>query len=335
MTDGYNEKYMRRALQIAKNGKGKVSPNPMVGAVIVANGRIIGEGFHRKYGGPHAEVNAINSVKSEDIPLLNDSTIYVTLEPCSHYGKTPPCSKLIIEKGIPRIVVGCLDPFKEVSGRGIKMLRDAGREVVTGVLETECRDINRHFMTAHTLKRPYIMLKWAESADRYIDSRDGNDSPVKFSTPITETAVHKLRAEFDAIMVGSNTVVADNPSLTVRRWDGRNPLRVVLDRNGIIPSDSKILTDGNKTLIFTQSEWDNPIEHICDSLYQSNITSLIVEGGAILLSKFIESGIWDEIRIETAPILLKSGVKSPALPDCGIIESEILDGNTITHIKRR
>ncbi|MDE6339807.1 MAG: bifunctional diaminohydroxyphosphoribosylaminopyrimidine deaminase/5-amino-6-(5-phosphoribosylamino)uracil reductase RibD, partial [Muribaculaceae bacterium] len=214
-------KYMRRALELARNGAGFVSPNPMVGAVIVApDGRIIGEGWHARYGGPHAEVNAVAAVRPEDEPLLPQSTIYVTLEPCSHYGKTPPCSKLLIEKKLKRVVIGMKDPFKEVQGRGIKMLRDAGIEVVENVLEDECRALNRRFITAHERKRPYVQLKWAESADGFIAavSPEGKPVPVKFSTPETLVEMHRERALADAIMVGTNTLLADDPSLTSRLW---------------------------------------------------------------------------------------------------------------------
>ena len=341
---------MRRALQLAAMGCGKVSPNPMVGAVVVANGRIIGEGYHHRYGGPHAEVNAIASVSEADEKLLKESTIYVTLEPCSHYGKTPPCSKLIIDKQIPNIVVGCMDPFKEVSGRGIAMLRQAGREVVTGVLEKECRALNSHFMTAHTLHRPYILLKWAESADRFIDSdRTPEAPPFVLSNAVTQALVHKLRSEFDAIMVGSTTAIADNPSLTIRHWTGRNPLRIVLDRQGITANHSlKIYTDGYPTLVFTNKpRWtysaavdfsgvpsdENLLRYICSELYRRGITSLMVEGGATLINHFIDERLWDEVRIERTPLILGQGVKAPAIPD-GIFSQTPIAHSTITTIHR-
>ena len=246
-----DEIYMSRALQLAANGYGHVSPNPMVGAVVVADGRIIGEGYHRQWGHAHAEVNAIASVSEADEHLLPQSTIYVTLEPCSHYGKTPPCSKLIIEKGIRRVVVGCLDPFREVSGRGVRMLKDAGVEVVTGVLEDQCRQLNRKFIKAHTAGRPYVMLKWAESADGFVDSQ-ASDSKIMISTPVTSTLVHRLRAGYDAIMVGANTVRRDNPSLSTRLWKGRNPLRVVMSHNGCEGMDGKtVFSDGNRTVLYS------------------------------------------------------------------------------------
>lgn len=344
-----DEKYMRRALQLARLGRGSVHTNPMVGAVIVHNGRIIGEGFHRRYGEGHAEVNAVASVSAADAVLLPESTIYVTLEPCSHYGKTPPCSKLIIDKGIRRIVVGSLDPFPEVSGRGIRMLREAGREVVTGVLEKECLELNRQFMTAHTRKRPYILLKWAQSADGFIDRlRTADEQPQQFSPPLTAALVHQLRSEYNAIMVGSATVRLDNPSLTVRLWHGNNPLRVVLSRDGNL-GDCRLLNDGMRTVVFTSAPAANfpetvtviPLEHpeellpeIVGKLYsQMKINSLMVEGGSRLLTEFIKAGLWDEIRVEQNPILLKEGIAAPSVPLPDSVET--IDGNTIFHIKSR
>ena len=344
-----DEKYMRRALQLARLGRGSVHTNPMVGAVIVHNGRIIGEGFHRRYGEGHAEVNAVASVSAADAALLRESTIYVTLEPCSHYGKTPPCSKLIIDKGIRRIVVGSLDPFPEVSGRGIRMLREAGREVVTGVLEKECLELNRQFMTAHTRKRPYILLKWAQSADGFIDRlRTADEQPQQFSTPLTAALVHQLRSEYNAIMVGSATVRLDNPSLTVRLWHGNNPLRVVLSRDGNL-GDCRLLNDGIPTVVFTSAPAANfpetatviPLEHpeeplpeIVGKLYsQMKINSLMVEGGSRLLTEFIKAGLWDEIRVEQTPILQKEGIAAPSVPLPDSVET--IDGNTIFHIKSR
>lgn len=344
-----DEKYMRRALQLARLGRGSVHTNPMVGAVIVHNGRIIGEGFHRRYGEGHAEVNAVASVSAADAVLLPESTIYVTLEPCSHYGKTPPCSKLIIDKGIRRIVVGSLDPFPEVSGRGIRMLREAGREVVTGVLEKECLELNRQFMTAHTRKRPYILLKWAQSADGFIDRlRTADEQPQQFSPPLTAALVHQLRSEYNAIMVGSATVRLDNPSLTVRLWHGNNPLRVVLSRDGNL-GDCRLLNDGMRTVVFTSAPAADfpetvtviPLEHpeeplpeIVGKLYsQMKINSLMVEGGSRLLTEFIKAGLWDEIRVEQNPILLKEGIAAPSVPLPDSVET--IDGNTIFHIKSR
>ena len=244
------EKYMRRCIQLAQNGLCNAAPNPMVGAVIVCDGKIIGEGYHVRCGEAHAEVNAIRSVK--DPSLLKRSTIYVSLEPCAHYGKTPPCADLIIEKEIPRIVIGCQDPFAKVAGRGIRKLKDAGREVITGVLEDECRSLIRRFITFHTLHRPYITLKWAESADKYIDKNREDGQPVILSTPLTSMLVHKKRAEHSAIMVGTRTAELDNPSLTVRNWQGRSPVRIVTDRQ-LRLSPKLHVFDGNvRTLVFTE-----------------------------------------------------------------------------------
>lgn len=274
---------MRRALQLARCGRFDTAPNPMVGAVIVHNNTIIGEGFHRRCGEGHAEVNAIASVAHRE--LLSDSTIYVTLEPCSHYGKTPPCAQLIIDSGIPRVVVGSHDPNERVAGRGIAMLRDAGIEVISGILDKECRQLNRHFITAHTLRRPYITLKWAQSADRFIDSDRPDDAPAaKLSTSLTAMLMHRERACHEAIMVGSNTLRRDHPSLTVRLWDGRNPQRIEATHN---------------------------LPQLLNNLFIQGITSLMVEGGATLLQSFIDADLYDEVRIETSPAILSRGVKAP------------------------
>lgn len=317
MEFSFDEKYMWRALQLAKSGRGNVSPNPMVGAVIVANGKIIGEGFHRRYGEGHAEVNAVASVSAADRHLLKESTIYVTLEPCSHYGKTPPCSKLIIDNEIPNIVIGASDPFKEVSGRGIKMLRDAGRNVIVGILEKECIRLNEHFFTAHTQKRPFILLKWAESLDGYIDRERGcNETSTIFSTPATTALCHKLRSEYNAIMIGAGTARLDKPSLTVRKWCGRNPLRVVVSRSGYTPTGALALTDAD-TLVYTAKT----LQEICSDLYSKGITSLMVEGGAELLGSFLEEGLWDKVRVEQAPVILGNGIKAPVKPQGAITET--------------
>lgn len=342
-----DEKYMRRALQLAELGRCGASPNPMVGAVIVSGGRIIGEGCHRRAGEAHAEVNAIRSVKPSDEPLLKDSTLYVTLEPCSHYGKTPPCSKLIIEKRIPRVAVGCLDPFKEVCGRGMAMLGKAGVETVSGVLEKECRALNTRFMTAHTLQRPYILLKWAESADRFVDrTRRPETAPATFSTPATRTLVHRLRTEYDAIMIGAGTLRLDDPSLTVREWPGRNPLRIVMSRNGYgqIP-DRRLFSDGLPTILFSESgktapelpanvtelpipDRNAPLQSVCRALYNRGVTSVMVEGGPTLAASFLEAGLWDEIRIEQSTDVLGEGVPAPGIPP---IAPDIcsIDGNRV------
>jgi len=321
------EKYMRRCIQLAKNGHSHTSPNPMVGAVIVCDDKIIGEGYHAKCGGPHAEVNAINSVKDQS--QLKRSTIYVSLEPCSHYGKTPPCADLIIRKEIPKVVIGCQDPFKEVAGRGIKRIRDAGREVVVGVLEDECTTLIEPFITFNTLHRPYITLKWAESSDGYIDICRNSGSPAILSTDLTAMLVHKKRAESNAIMVGTQTVRLDNPLLTVRNWHGANPIRVIIDRNLSLNNSLHIFDDSIPTLVFTakcrldenRTEYitidfsTNILPQILTALYNRKVQSLFVEGGSILLQSFINEGLWDEIYIEKSSISLRSGVKSPQIKD--------------------
>ena len=283
------EKYMHRCLQLAEKGNGNVAPNPMVGAVILHKGKIIGEGFHQKYGESHAEVNAIHSVKNQE--LLKDSTLYVNLEPCSHYGKTPPCAELIIKKQIPRVVIGQEDPFSQVSGRGIKMLQEAGIEVEIGILKKQCEALNKRFITSVTKKRPYILLKWAQSSDGFIDrTREINDGqkPVQFSDDFTKIGVHKMRAEEAAIMVGSRTEELDKPQLNVRYWSGNNPV--------------KIKSDSSKNLSEFMSE-----------LQTQDIQSLIVEGGSNLLQSFIDENLWDEARVEVSLFELNKGVKAPRI----------------------
>lgn len=325
-----DEKYMERALQLAALGRGRVSPNPMVGAVVVARGRIIGEGYHRRFGEAHAEVNAIGSVAAADVPLLAESTIYVTLEPCAHYGKTPPCAKLIIDKRIPRVVVGSPDPFREVAGRGVAMLRAAGVEVVEGVLRERCDRLNVRFLTAHTLGRPYILLKWAESLDGYIDRlRSAAESPARLSTPATSTLVHRLRGEYDAILVGAATARLDNPSLTVRCWPGRNPLRVVLTRRGYTPSGN-LADDAAPTIVYQSMSLDD----VCCDLYRRGVTSLMVEGGAETINAFVEAGLWDEARVECSSIVLGGGVVAPKMPE-GEISCCFVDSNRIIQVKKK
>ncbi len=319
-----DEKYMMRALQLARQGGGHASPNPLVGAVVVHDGKIIGEDFHRCYGHAHAEVNAIAGVR--DHSLLPMSTIYVTLEPCSHYGKTPPCAKLLIEKGIKKVVVGVLDPFEKVSGRGVAMLREAGIEVTVGVLERECRELNRRFFTAHTSGVPWVLLKWAQSSDGFLASETG---AVRFSTQLTQALMHRERSMVDAIVVGAGTVRIDNPSLTVRHWSGNSPLRVVLDRNLSMPLECQLLTDGGKTLIYNEKkqgiegnvEWvkldsgigDRNPESWLRDLYSRGVTSVMVEGGANVLRQMLDAGAWNELRIEVSPIILGKGIKAPVV----------------------
>ncbi|MDR1344306.1 MAG: bifunctional diaminohydroxyphosphoribosylaminopyrimidine deaminase/5-amino-6-(5-phosphoribosylamino)uracil reductase RibD [Tannerellaceae bacterium] len=322
------EIYMLRCINLAMRGAGRVNPNPMVGAVIVHNDRIIGEGFHRKYGEAHAEVNAINSVR--DRRQLKQSTIYVNLEPCCHQGKTPPCADLIIREGIPRVVVACRDPYPEVSGGGVRRLREAGVEVITGMLEEQASDLNRVFLVSHTHARPYIYLKWAQSADGFIDRirNDASTPPVVFSSPEMLQTIHRKRSEMMAIMVGTRTALLDNPSLTVRLWSGTSPVRVVLDRRLSIPSTHNIFNNQAPSIIFTALEHEdigtteyvridfdaNVLQQVLSHLYACRLTSLMVEGGSRLLTSFIGQDLWDEIQVETSPILLRQGVKAPALP---------------------
>lgn len=338
-----DEKYIRRCIELASNGLCNAAPNPMVGAVIVHNGKIIGEGYHAKCGEGHAEVNAIRSVKDET--LLKEATIYVSLEPCSHYGKTPPCADLIISKGIPKVVVGCIDPFSQVSGRGIRKLREAGIDVTVGVLEEECKNLIRRFVTFNTQKRPYITLKWAESADGYIDINRENGSPVVLSTPVTSMYVHKQRAEHKAILVGRRTALLDNPSLTTRNWYGKNPLRLVIDRNLSLPSNLRLFDHSTPTIVFTAEERVNEenmeyitidystdiLPQILNVLYERKIQSLLVEGGTTLLQSFIDSGVWDEMFVEHSEIVLGEGVKSPVIPKGAVMKTEIRDGICVCH----
>ncbi len=309
--------FMRRALSLAERGLGSVSTNPMVGAVVVsAEGRVIGEGYHKRYGEAHAEVNAIRSVRDSDRELLPYSTLYVTLEPCCHYGKTPPCTKLIIDSKIPRVVVAMRDPFAKVNGEGIKQLIDAGVEVIEGMLQSKAQELNRRFITYHTLMRPYIILKWAESSDGFIDtSRSADEPPVWLTGQIAKTLVHRWRHEEDAIMVGANTVIRDNPSLTVRLWQGDNPTRVTIDCKGSLDCSAEIFNNEAPTILYNH---DN-LPLILSDLHSKGIQSIIIEGGSKLLSCFIRQELYDEVRRFIAPATISSydgnigGVKAPVV----------------------
>jgi diaminohydroxyphosphoribosylaminopyrimidine deaminase/5-amino-6-(5-phosphoribosylamino)uracil reductase len=325
-----DEKYMRRCLQIAANGLQNAKPNPSVGAVIVAaDGRIIGEGYTSAYGGAHGEVNAFASVKPENEHLLKESTIYVSLEPCSHHGKTPPCCDLIIRKGVKRVVCGCVDPFSQVQGRGIKRIREAGIEVVVGVLEKECIASNKRFITFNTHQRPYIILKWAQTADGFI-GRITSDRKQKeslaISTPFTKMLVHKLRAENDAILIGRGTFETDKPQLNVREWTGTNPERLLLSASMAKESNQP---EGWK--VFAN------IHDALAHLYKEKKQSLIVEGGAETLKQFIAKDLWDEIRVETNPNLtVEQGVAAPEIPiNAVLISEETFDGNSIKLYQRK
>ncbi len=320
-----HEIYMKRCLQLAKNGLGTTYPNPLVGSVIVHNGKIIGEGWHKKAGEPHAEVNAINSVKNKQ--LLAESTIYVNLEPCSHFGKTPPCANLIIEHKIPKVVIGCIDSFSEVSGKGIEKLTNVGCKVTLNVLEKECLEINKRFFTFHNKKRPYIILKWAETPDGFIAPlHNESKTSIAISNSYSRQLVHKYRTEEQAILVGTNTVLNDNPNLDARDWFGSNPTRIILDRTKKVPLDFNIKNKKNPTIIFTEEEnclnSENCIYEFCifdtllisnilHHLYEKNIQSVIIEGGTITLQQFIDSNLWDEARVFISDKKNLEGIKKP------------------------
>jgi len=366
--------YIARCIEIARRGEYFVAPNPMVGAVLVAPScspeqeeRIIAEGWHEQYGGPHAEVNCFRNAENyvQKNPIQNtkdfykDCTLFVSLEPCSHYGKTPPCAKLIIEKGVGKVVVGMLDPNPLVSGKGVQMLREAGIEVVVGVMEKECRELNKRFLCLHEKKRPYVILKWAQTGDRFIDgqrdkgqctrdkgqctkdnvqgtrdkgqcTREHLNGALPISTEKTKALVHKMRAENMAIMVGTNTVLMDNPRLLNTHWEGRNPIRVTVDRHNRIPAEARIFSDETETIVYRErTDWP----YILSDLAKRNIHSILVEGGTTLLNHILETGIWDEIHVEVAPELrIGKGVPAPPirLPE----PYEIVDGHPLYVIKK-
>ena len=329
MNLSYHQKYMRRCIELAATAAGYAAPNPMVGAVVVYNGRIIGEGFHRQYGTAHAEVNAIDSVRETE--LLQHSTLYVNLEPCAHHGKTPPCTDLIIKSRIPNIVIGSSDPNPLVAGRGIARLRDAGCHVTEQILEEECDWLNVRYMTFHRKHRPYVVLKWAQTADGFIDvvrNRNIVGRPTWITGWYEQTLVHKWRSEEQAVMAGTNTAVADNPMLNVRRWHGHQPLRVTLDRHLRLPVSLHLFDGALPTLVFTEQHrpdtehiryatipFDEHLpQRILDELHHRNILSLLIEGGAQLLQTFIDADLWDEARIFTGDVRFGDGVKAPILP---------------------
>ena len=338
--------FMARAIELAKLGGRKVMPNPLVGAVVVHNDSIIGEGYHRRYGGPHAEVEAIRSVRNSS--LLSNSTLYVTLEPCSHFGKTPPCADLIIKSRIPRVVVGCEDPFSEVSGRGIARLRSAGVEVVESALRDECRAINRRFIVAHRLKRPYVILKWAQTSDGVLAP---DRSELTWITGESAQALnHRWRSEEMGILVGTRTALIDNPRLTARHVildrpnseEIINPTRVVVDRQGILPLSLNLFNDESETIVFsntprvfngtTQYVPLNPslsvVKQIAEELYDRSVLSLIVEGGRETIQSFLDAGVWDEARVFTAPKEFGVGLKAPVL-SCEPLSSAAVGEDTL------
>ena len=337
-----HEKYILRCIQVAKNGLGFTFPNPMVGSVIVHENKVIGEGFTSPYGGPHAEVNAINSVKNK--ALLSKATLYVTLEPCSHFGKTPPCANLIIEHKIPKVVIGLLDPHVKVAGDGIKKLKDAGCEVLVPVLEKECRDHHKRFLTFHERKRPFIILKWAETLDGFIAPeqalREMDPSPYWITNLQSRQLVHKWRSEEQAILVGTNTILKDNPKLDVRLWTGKSPTRILIDRNLKVGNDFHVMDGSVKTIVFTQIEHSkkyvtgvdyevidfskNVAQQICEVLYKHNILSVIIEGGSKTLQTFLDENLWDEARVFKGVNYFTKGLKAP------IINKPIVGKRTIT-----
>ena len=340
-----NEHYMQRCLQLAAQGLGNVGSNPMVGSVVVCDGKIIGEGYHELFGCQHAEVNAINNVSDQH--LLSRSTLYANLEPCSHTGKTPPCSTLIIEKKIPSVVIGMKDPFSKVNGSGIAALENAGIKVTVGVLEEYCRELNKRFLCAHTKNRPYIILKWAQSADGFTGRMNER---VQISNESSKILSHKWRSEEMAIMIGANTARVDDPLLDVRFWQGKNPIKVIIDRSGVLQNHThlKILNSEDAKYIFTSSQMTlNPnckvikigddgsfMSQVFKELIQLGVTSCLVEGGSTLHQVLIQENLWDEILVFTSPISLGNGIKSPNLP---ILPSTItpIDDNILTTIRNK
>lgn len=337
-----HEKYIKRCIQLAKNGLGNTYPNPMVGSVIVYKDQIIGEGWHQKAGEPHAEVNAVNSVK--DKSLLKKATIYVSLEPCSHFGKTPPCSDLIIAHGIKNVIIGTIDPFAKVAGRGIQKLIQAGCNVVVGVLEKECQNLNKRFFTFHQQKRPFIILKWAQTSNGFLAPLIQNQrEPVWISNRYNKQLVHKWRSEEQAILIGTQTAIKDNPKLDNRLWKGKSPLRLVIDKDLKIPTQSHLYLQETPTVFFTALkkenkkfvefetlDFDQPlISQICDFLYRKEIQSLIVEGGAKTLQEFINKNYWDEARVTKNLNSWENGISAPKIN--GKISNKInLQDNTVT-----
>ena len=328
---------MQRCLQLAQLGAGSVMPNPMVGAVLVHNHMIIGEGYHQQYGQAHAEVNCINNVKEVDRHLINQSTLYVSLEPCNHFGKTPPCTDLIIKHQIPEVVIACTDPFEKVNGSGIKKLQAAGIKVIEGILKEEAAELNKRFFAFHKKQRPYIILKWAQSSNLKIANE--NFEAVKISNEITNRLVHKWRSEEAAILVGTNTALHDNPALTTRLWPGKNPVRIVIDRQLKLPAHLQLFDGSTATIVINTikqaentntffykiAEEENLLTALMNLLYHQQLSSLIVEGGTLLLQSFIDAGLWDEARIITNnELIIDNGIQSPVLKNNKLITTEHL-----------
>ncbi|HEY9256820.1 bifunctional diaminohydroxyphosphoribosylaminopyrimidine deaminase/5-amino-6-(5-phosphoribosylamino)uracil reductase RibD [Chitinophaga sp.] len=340
MNSTFNEFFMHRCLELAAMGAGQVAPNPMVGAVLVHQGRIIGEGYHRQYGQAHAEVNCVNSVAAEDQSLIPLATMYVSLEPCAHHGKTPPCADLIVSRGIKEVVIGCIDTFSAVAGKGIEKLEKAGVKVHTGMMEAECRHINRRFFTFHEKKRPYIVLKWAQGRNGIMAAADG--APVKISNPYSDRLVHKWRSEEMGILVGTRTAIMDNPRLNNRLWTGKDPVRLVIDREGKVPR-SHHLWDGSIPTIFItatpgetqgltetmQLDFTDMLPALLKQLHQRQVQSILVEGGPHLLQQFIAAGLWDEARIITGTVTLTDGLAAPLLTHAIGVDTMQVDGDRI------
>ncbi|CAN5173512.1 bifunctional diaminohydroxyphosphoribosylaminopyrimidine deaminase/5-amino-6-(5-phosphoribosylamino)uracil reductase RibD [soil metagenome] len=333
-----DELYMYRCLELAAKGAGYVAPNPMVGAVLVYNNRIIGEGYHEQYGQAHAEVNCINSVVAKDKHLIADATMYVSLEPCAHYGKTPPCADKIIAENIKHVIIGCRDPFKEVDGKGIEKLQVADINITLGILENECKEMNKRFFTFQTKHRPYIILKWAQTANKKIALV--NDERLLISNDLTNKLVHKWRSEEAAILVGTNTVLLDDPALNNRLWSGRNPLRLIVDMHLRLPFSLKVFNKQQASVVFNLLQHDmndsglsyyrvtedvSIVHQVLNACYQHNIQSILVEGGAKLLQSFIDEGAWDEARVITNELLtVEQGLPAPTLNYFSLLQTEHL-----------
>ncbi len=345
MQEQEDKKYMQRCLQLAKNGLGNTYPNPLVGSVIVYEKKIIGEGFHKKAGEPHAEVNAVNSVKNKK--LLKKSTLYVNLEPCAHTGRTPACSKMIVDLKIPRVVIGCRDSFAKVDGKGIEIMHSAEIDVKVGVLEKESRKLNKRFFTFHEKKRPYVILKWAQTIDGFIDFDRNPNTPIKPNWITDEYArifVHKMRSEEQSILAGTNTAEKDNPSLNVRDWSGKNPLRIVIDKNLRLPENLSLFSGKISTLVFTEKE-ESPEKNanyikidfkksvpkqILDFLYKKEIQSIIIEGGSFTLNSFIQENLWDEAKVFIGDKFFRKGVKAPKILQNPVKKENISDSKLFT-----
>jgi diaminohydroxyphosphoribosylaminopyrimidine deaminase/5-amino-6-(5-phosphoribosylamino)uracil reductase len=338
-----HELYMQRCLELAKQAAGYVAPNPMVGAVLVHDNKVIGEGYHKLYGHPHAEVNCINSVKDEDKHLVEHSAIYVSLEPCAHFGKTPPCADLLIRHKIPTVVIGCRDPFGQVDGKGIDKLKDAGINVITGILENECKELNKRFFTYHTAKRPYIILKWAQSKNHKIANADY--SRVLISNAYSNRLVHKWRSEEAGIMVGTNTALYDDPALNTRQWTGPNPVRLVVDVNLRLPRCLKVFDKQQRTIVFNSlkheeennltfykiSHASSLITEIISACYKLNIQSVLIEGGSKLAQSFVNENLWDEARIiENTQLIIADGLPAPVLSNQHLIHTQTVSTDVVS-----